>query len=291
MACWWTATTLTAQHVPTALFGMRGRYNGLSTMLAELALFLFIAGTRMTPREVEQRLGAIGVALTIASAYALVQAAGLDPIQWPHGRPASTLGHPVIFAGVLAMGLPLSLAFALDGRSRVARLAWGAMTLVQGLALILTLARGPWIAAVCGIIVLATLAVRHRRALTPRLAALAVCAILAMSAATGRFDGEARRSPRPRLQRLRAWPTTPPCRSASTSVAPHSRCCATIPGSAWMGELRAALSRVPIRAHPIHRVGSRSDHEATAGRCRLPCRAGSRRWPFRSAFSPPSERS
>ena len=183
MACWWTATTLTAQHVTTALFGMRGRYNGLSTMLAELALFLFIAGTRMTQREVEQRLGAIGVTLTVASAYALVQAAGLDPIQWPHGRPASTLGHPVIFAGVLAMALPLSLAFALDGRSRAARLAWGSMTLVQGLALILTLARGPWIAAVCGIIVFATLAVRHRRALTPRLAALAVCAILAMAAA------------------------------------------------------------------------------------------------------------
>lgn len=181
LACWWIATTLTAQHLTTALFGVRGRYNGLSTMLAGLALFFFIATTRATAREVEQRLGAICVALTMASGYAFVQALGLDSIQWPQGRPPSTLGHPVIFAAALAMALPFTLAFALDGRSRVARLAWGGMTLAQGLALTLTLARGPWIGAVCGLIAFATLAVLHRRALAPRLAALAVCAILVVS--------------------------------------------------------------------------------------------------------------
>ena len=262
MACWWTATTLTAQHVTTALFGMRGRYNGLSTMLAELALFLFIAGTRMTQREVEQRLGAIGVALTVASAYALVQAAGLDPIQWPHGRPASTLGHPVIFAGVLAMALPLSLAFALDGRSRAARLAWGAMTLVQGLALILTLARGPWIAAVCGIIVLATLAVRHRRALTPRLAALAVCAILAMAAALA--VSAARRAEV--LGRVSTVTSLADDSSVSYRVHFCRAALAMLRDHPWVGVgwENFGLLYPGYRSAPTHidRVGSRSDHGA-----------------------------
>src|SRR5262245_50014334 len=35
-AAWAIAVTLAAQHVPTAIFGMRGRYNGLATMLAGL---------------------------------------------------------------------------------------------------------------------------------------------------------------------------------------------------------------------------------------------------------------
>ena len=143
LAVWWIATTLTARHLPTALFD-DGRYNGLTTMLAGLALFITIASTRMAPREVEQRLGAICVALAAASVYALVQALGFDVIQWPEGRPPSTLGHPVILGGVLAMALPFSVAFVLDGRSPASRRAWGAVTVVQGLALALTLARGAW---------------------------------------------------------------------------------------------------------------------------------------------------
>ena len=181
LALWWTAATFTAQHVPTALFGLRGRYNGLAAMLAGLALLLFIATTRTTAREIEQRLGAICVALTAASVYALVQSAGLDRTQWPEGRPPSTLGHPVILGGALAMALPFTLAFALDGRSRIARWAWSAMSILQGLALTLTLARGPWAGAVCGLAVFAALTVPRRRALAPRFAAMAIGAVLAVS--------------------------------------------------------------------------------------------------------------
>ena len=181
LGLWWTLTTLTAQHVSTALFGMRGRYNGLAAMLSGLALLLFIATTRASAREIEQRLGAICVALTAASIYALGQSAGLDRATWPEGRPPSTLGHPVIFGGALAMALPFTLAFALDGRSRIARWAWGAMAIVQSLALTLTLARGPWVAAFCGLAVFAALGVPRRRALALRFAATAIGAVLAVS--------------------------------------------------------------------------------------------------------------
>jgi O-antigen ligase len=181
LALWWTAATFTAQHVQTALFGLRGRYNGLAAMLVGLALLLFIATTRTTAREIEQRLGAICVALTAASLYALVQSAGLDRTQWPEGRPPSTLGHPVILGGALAMGLPVTLALALDGRSRISRWAWSAMSILQGLALTLTLARGPWAGAVCGLAVFAALSVPRRRALAPRMAAMAIGAVLAVT--------------------------------------------------------------------------------------------------------------
>lgn len=157
---WWTTTTATARHVATALLGMPGRHDGLATMLGGLVLFLTLATTRSSDREVEGRLGAIAIAMTAASAYALLQAAGLDPIPWPPGRPASTFGHPVVFGGALALCLPLSAVFALEGRSRAGRAAWGGAALVQALALVLTLARGPWIAAVVGLAVFALLRAR-----------------------------------------------------------------------------------------------------------------------------------
>jgi O-antigen ligase len=182
LAIWWIATLPAAQHLPTAVFGLRGRSNGLATLLAGLAVFAFVATTRLDARSIERRLGATVVALTAASLYAIAQAAGLDPIPWPQGRPASTLGHPVVFGGVLAIGLPFAAAFALGARTRRARLAWGAATLVQGLALVLTLARGPWVAAFCGLAVLAASAIRQRRAFAPRLARLALAAALTAAA-------------------------------------------------------------------------------------------------------------
>ncbi len=179
---WWIATLPAAQHLATAVFGMRGRSNGLATMLAGFAVFAFVATTRLTARQIERRLGAIVAALTAASVYALGQAAGLDPIPWPEGRPASTLGHPVVFGGVLAIGLPFAAAFALGGRTRRTRAAWGTAALIQGLALLLTLARGPWVAALCGLTVLAFSAIRQRRPFAPRLARLAVAGVLAVAA-------------------------------------------------------------------------------------------------------------
>ena len=191
LACWWVATTVTAQHPATAIFGMRGRYNGLAALLAGLAVFLFLATTRATERDVERRLAAIGIPLTLASAYALVQEAGLDPFPFPRGRPASTLGHPVIFAGVLAMFLPFTLALALGGRSRSVRLAASGMALVQGLALTLTLARGPWIGAACGAVVFAVMGGRPRRALARHFVRLAACGLVFVAAALA-LSGSAR---------------------------------------------------------------------------------------------------
>src|SRR5262249_36016730 len=113
-----------------------------------------------------------------------------DLIRWPPGRPPSALGHPVIFGGALAISLPFVLAFALDGESPTARRVWSGMALLQAVALTVTLARGPWLGAAVGIVVLATMAVAERRARASRLAAVAgatvllIAAILALSTPT-----------------------------------------------------------------------------------------------------------
>jgi O-antigen ligase len=191
LALWWIATTVTAQHVATAIFGMRGRYNGLAAMLAGLVIFVSLATARFTDSEIEWRLIGVCAVLTIAAVYAFVQEAGLDGIAWPPGRPPSSLGHPVIFGGALAMVLPFALAFALDGRTRAARLACGGMVVALGLALTLTLARGPWIGALCGAAAFAALAgVRGPRFAT-RLAGLAGAALLLVAAVLG-FSAPAR---------------------------------------------------------------------------------------------------
>jgi|KBSSwiStaDraftv2_1062776.scaffolds.fasta_scaffold02112_10 O-antigen ligase len=179
---WWIATLPAAQHLPTAIFGLRGRSNGLATMLAVLAVFFLVGTTRQTAPGVERRLGAIGVAMTAASVYALVQAAGLDPIGWPPGRPASTFGQPVVFGGALAIAIPFSAAFAIGGRSRRARVAWGAAAVAQGLALCLTLARGPWLAAGVGLAVIAAPTLAGRRPFARRLGRLAAAGVLAFGA-------------------------------------------------------------------------------------------------------------
>ena len=179
---WWIATLPAARHLPTAIFGLRGRSNGVATMLAGLAVFFFVGTSRLTEGRVERRLGAIVGAMTAASGYALLQAAGLDPIGWPPGRPASTFGQPVVFGGALAIVLPFSVAGAIAGRSRRARLGWGTSAIVQGLALCLTLARAPWVAALCGLGVIAAPVFAGRRPWARRLGRLAAAGALALAA-------------------------------------------------------------------------------------------------------------
>jgi O-antigen ligase len=170
---------------------MRARYNGLAAMLAGLAILFFLGTRRLADHEIDRRLAAIGAALTVASVYALIQAAGLDPLPFPHGRPASTLAHPVIFAGVLAIALPFVVLLAIDAPSRTARAWWSTAAVVQTLALVLTLARGPWVAALCGIAVFCVLAVRDPASPRRRLVVLValtlgiIVAVLTVSAHTG----------------------------------------------------------------------------------------------------------
>lgn len=92
--------------------------------------------------------GAVAIS-TLVSTYALLQVAGLDPLQWtrtlaPFGmlRPFSALGHPNFLAGWLVMLFPFALLTAFET-------SWGLIPLGLMLpVLFFTQSRGCWVALI-----------------------------------------------------------------------------------------------------------------------------------------------
>jgi O-antigen ligase/tetratricopeptide (TPR) repeat protein len=137
---------------------------GLATLLGYLVLFL---ATRSLCRSVPQGrrlLGAVAVAAPLASAYALAQVTGWDPLSWEgttffadQVRPGSTLGHPNYLGAYLVTALPLLLAAAARA-GRTGR--WlgvairGGGVLLAGVVIVLTLSRAAWLAGAASVVVL-----------------------------------------------------------------------------------------------------------------------------------------
>ena len=198
LVLWSAVATANALHLHTALFGIHGRFNGLFTLVAGVALFVSTATHRLPDREIAARLAWLGIAVTAASIYAVLQAAGLDLIAWPQGRPASTMGNPVVLGGTLAMVLPFLAVFVAGKASCARRLGWTASTLVVVLALVATLARGPWIGAVLGVGTLLALSLADRHA-AGRLLLGATIGLLLIAAATASVHEPVRARLLPRL--------------------------------------------------------------------------------------------
>lgn len=138
-------STVTSADPWAALWGVHHSYDGLVQQVAYFVLFL--AATRLEPSDLVEPV-CIGAAL--ASAYVVVQAVGLDPIDWyrtadvgQYRRPFGTLGHANHAGAVAAMALP----FALHSR------AWWRWPLVAllAVALVVTLSRAAWAGALVGV--------------------------------------------------------------------------------------------------------------------------------------------
>jgi len=166
LAVWWIVTLPFAVHLRTALWGAAGRGNGLVQHLALLGLFIALASMRIGVGGV-QRIGRIALAVLVGlSAYAIVQAAGLDVFVWPNVRPGSTIGHPVPLAAILALGAPIGLAEVSAARSPRALAGAAVATSAIVFSLGTTLSRGPWIGAAAGLACTLALTMRvggHRR--------------------------------------------------------------------------------------------------------------------------------
>ncbi len=128
-----------------SLWGSHERQQGLLTVGAYLALFLLTA-TGLRARARAERLWA---ALVWGSApvvtYGLVQAVGLDPLDWQTDAASpvlSTVGRANFLGSYLVLVLPLTL-----GRALVARRRWPYAPLLAGqlFALACTQARGAWV--------------------------------------------------------------------------------------------------------------------------------------------------
>ena len=123
-------------------------------------------------------------AAMLVGTYALLQAAGLDPLvaaaDLPHNRTLSTLGSPVFLGAYLALWLPVALHEAL-GEPGEERFGRGAAALI-GAGLLTTVSRGAWLGAALGGVLYLRLAGRLRAprwSWTRWAAAAAVTALIA----------------------------------------------------------------------------------------------------------------
>jgi O-antigen ligase len=144
---------------------------------------------------------AASAAAILASGYALLQLAGLDPFLWTrravlgdYWRVPGTLGHANFLGAYLAMSLPLTFWLSRRSRSRAARVGWTLAILPGLLVLATTLSRGAWVALALGMAAYSLLARIAARAATagaahrdgtaatrgPRIAATAVALLAAV---------------------------------------------------------------------------------------------------------------
>jgi tetratricopeptide (TPR) repeat protein/O-antigen ligase len=133
---------------------------GTYTFFSYLVLLGAVATHLRTNEQVERLVTTIILASLPACLYALEQRAGLDPISYSDaiaGRVASTFGNPNYFSAYLVVVFPLTLsrlwrlaaavrrARSLAGRERGALLLYGAVALVQVVALVASQSRGAWL--------------------------------------------------------------------------------------------------------------------------------------------------
>jgi O-antigen ligase/tetratricopeptide (TPR) repeat protein len=137
---------------------------GLQTVLGYAALYFGVRVYCLSLDDGRRLLVAAVVGAASASAYALLQAARLDPIDWDRTskfaevtRPFGSLGHANLLGAFLAMAAPLAGAFALraaDRRRWIAVAALGATVGAAALATAAGLSRAAWLATALGAVVL-----------------------------------------------------------------------------------------------------------------------------------------
>jgi O-antigen ligase/tetratricopeptide (TPR) repeat protein len=143
-----------------SFWGAPESYAGLLTVFAVTVLFFATRALCRTSAQTRRLLAAPVAASVMVSFYAGLQVAGADPIGWdraslsPFGsyvRPFATLGHPNFLAAYLVMTLPLTALFAQDAARHRRWIVLAVLTfsgLPSALAIVTSLSRGAWLAAV-----------------------------------------------------------------------------------------------------------------------------------------------
>ncbi len=159
--------TMTAVHVPTALFGAPGRYLGLVTLLDNAVLAVAIGVFVRTRRDLLGVGAATLGAAALTLGYGLVQAAGRDPIPWDSPAIFSTFGNAGPFDGYLVTIGAATGAFLLADDERMSWMWRSVLALFGALCVAAVLLRGSRASALALVpvaIALAVLAYRRRAA-------------------------------------------------------------------------------------------------------------------------------
>ena len=165
LLCAHVLATLGSIEPRTSLLGNYGVGQGLLTVAIGVAYFWLAASWVRTEAALARLAAGLTLAATASAGYAIVQAAGLDPLAWPYfdATPAfGTLGNPNGLGELLAMTLPLTAWLAWSGRGLRRDLPlWGLG--VQGVALVMTQARAAWLTVLLQLLVVGWLAITHGR--------------------------------------------------------------------------------------------------------------------------------
>lgn len=158
-----------------ALFGVGGLiswigYPGRSLGLIAWATFggAFFLGSSTRDRRTREQISlAASAASILISAYALFQAAGVDPLEWSEAvdvsRARSTLGNAAFLGAYLTLIVPLCVRLALAPFRLGERVIHALAALVGIAALLSTQTRGAWLGVIAGLALLAMLEVKRIR--------------------------------------------------------------------------------------------------------------------------------
>lgn len=180
---WLGLATAVSVHVPTALFGMYFRDEGLLAFINYALVYFLVLQLATDQARVRTLARALFSVSIPVAAYGVLQYLELDPALWTldagAGRAFSTYGNPNILGGFLMFSLPIALALALGERDPRWRAFYWAGLALNMVTLVATFTRGAWIGAAIGLLVTAVVAWRQQ--LGPRRADIPI----ASAAVTG----------------------------------------------------------------------------------------------------------
>lgn len=176
--------TVFSDNPALSLVGLYHRYGGLLPFTLYAVIMVALVGLYWErPQDLKEIARASAAASVLMTAYVLIQAAGLDWIEWrdasggPPEFPVGTMGNSNFAGGYLGTAVPFLVYTAAAAKRDITRTVLTALAGLDLLALWLTQTRGGMVAAAAG---LALMAVLHRELLPRwvRRAALAVAAVL-----------------------------------------------------------------------------------------------------------------
>jgi O-antigen ligase/Tfp pilus assembly protein PilF len=182
----WIASTHFSVDWRLSLYGSYTRGQGLLTHLSYLLLFLIVAAELRQPDQARRLFAALGLTALPIVLLGALQWIGLDPIGLTSDARSplyTTLGRANFTGAYLAMLLPISLALYHASSRRFERWGWRLLLGAQAAIIVLTLARGAWLAAVVGLSLYLLLRLwptlaRGRQSILPGAAAAAALTVL-----------------------------------------------------------------------------------------------------------------
>ncbi|MBN1319920.1 MAG: O-antigen ligase family protein [Thermoleophilia bacterium] len=167
LVVWVAIATATSVHWPTALLGKPNRHEGLVTFIDYgVIYFLFLQFADHASR-LRRLAGSLFWSSVLVSIFGIVQHlgvtfAGWQPVGFEASRAFSTFGNPDFLGGFLIFSVAVALGLAVLEQRIVWRLVYWVGFGLNGVALVVTFARGAWIGGFIALALLVVIAWRRR---------------------------------------------------------------------------------------------------------------------------------